>query len=226
VRNHATFRVEGEPHTTVHILVNDAEYSQVTLPEEGSADVTIDLSEFEDGGLVLHAYSVNNANGRSDLSEPLTVTKHTQGPSLSLEHLSFIISPAFDTGKAALLLPPGDYEQLYASHPQHGELASHAHMIVLPSISAIAVHAVDDLGNVTILEDITIAPQFGTHAYTDNLRAPSRLTQFSRRITAIVAAILILLLLLAVFVRVRIQHPALITHASLVILLAIMLFLL
>lgn len=101
--------------------------------------------------------------------------------------LAFIISPLFDSGNAAAILPDGP-------------------------ASTLTVHQAN------------LAPQFATDDTPDQLRAPSNMARLSRRMAASVAATVIVLLIIAVFVRIRVQRPALITHATAVAALALALF--
>ena len=106
-------------------------------------------------------------------------------------------------------------------------------LIVSPAFDSdrVAAHGVD--GNYVVSrlsefvsEGASIVPQFGQEIFRDDMAIGTQASSFSRRIILSIFIIMIALLSVAIVIRIRIQHPALITHASFVILLAFVFFLL
>lgn len=210
VQESVELNVTGTPDTTVHILANGEIVANTQL-ESDTGNLAVAISSLEDGEITLRAYAtgVDNEAQTSNLSNPITVTKDTTGPSLTGDDLSFVIAPAFDTTQTAVTVPQ----------------AGGQYIRVFDAISAQTLEAVDELGNKTTLENIRLAPQFDETLTNQELAAPRRMVQLSRRIAAIISAVVLMLLGAAIVIRIRIQHPALITHASFVVLLATILFL-
>lgn len=79
-------------------------------------------------------------------------------------------------------------------------------------------------GHTSTLKDISLTPEFYRSDAPDAFVAPAYFSQISHRVAASIFVIVTVLLSLAVFIRIRIQHPILIAHASLVLLLALTVF--
>lgn len=202
VQNSTTLSVTGIPGTTVTVLINGQVRVSKTI-ESLPDQVDIDLNNEPDGELALRAYA-----GNSQLSEPVVVTKDTSGPPLAIDQLPFVLMPAFDAAQAVVALPASGSERL----------------AFIETTSPQTIQVADEVGNITKAE-ILLAPHFDPTLTPQELAAPQRIVQLSRQITAVTLVILLALLSLAIFIRVRIQHPSLITHASLAIMLAAVLFL-
>lgn len=208
VQTTLALEVAGTPGTTISIVVNgEAVASTQLLAEIGH--IEFDISAFSDGELTARAYATGSGARTSGLSGPITVTKDTVGPVIAGEELAFVVGPAFDTAQAAVAVPHTGGERI----------------ALLDTTTPQMVEALDELGNTTALTDIRLTPQFDDTLTRQELRGPQRMSQLSRRIAAFVSVTLLILLGLAIIIRIRIQHPALIAHASLVVLLAAALFL-
>ncbi|MEX1111829.1 MAG: CAP domain-containing protein [Candidatus Andersenbacteria bacterium] len=219
----ATFAVEGEGGSIVHVLVNNQLRSSVTLPNTGTASKQIDFSDIPDGTIVLRVYATDSDGNASELSEPIAFEKDTAGPDISEEAVRFVIAPQFDHASASLLPLEGAISGSHIASGVRLELSDTPRLIT-PGVEGQLI-LTDERGNETTVELPVLLPQFDFELQDAELRGPSRITQLTRHITAGVLVALLILLIGAILVRIRIQHPALITHASFVILLAAVLFL-
>lgn len=209
VRGAIPLTVTGESGSQVQILANSQLRQAVTLPPAGTAAIELDLHDLPDGQITLRAQAQNTA-GVSHLSSPLVVTKDTAGPVLPPNSLAFIIGPATDQTLIAYKLPPGDYVT-----PNPGRWQA-----LTDWSQPFTVAVADEAGNTTTLADTSLAPQYATSAPAADLPTPARFSQLFRRLAIGLTLVIIMLLAAAILIRIRIQHPALIAHASLVALLA------
>lgn len=205
VQNSVELAVTASPNSSLTVLADGTTLTTKELANESSA-ITLDISSLKDGDITLQAYI--NGTISSPLSNSLTITKDTTGPSVASQDLIFAINPLFDIAQAAVTIPAADQERV----------------ILLDTASPQSVAIKDSLGNKTVISDITLTPILHETVDQSTLDAPNRMNQLSRRITATTLVILLVLLLLSILIRIRIQHPALIAHASFVILLAGVLF--
>ncbi len=222
----AAVQIQGDTDTIAHVLVNNQIRANVALGEDGVAVAQLDVSDLPDGELVLRVYGSDDQGNQSELSDPLVVAKDTTGPLVESDHLQFFVSPAFDTSRAAVIAPAGDYSELTYTQGDEVILPSGSSLTFLPSLEGVRASLIDDNGNATTLEKLSLAPAFATNPGSDELAAPERFNQLTRRLTAAILSVVMILLILAVVIRVRVQHPALITHATIVILLAAVMFVL
>ncbi|MEX1997484.1 MAG: CAP domain-containing protein [Candidatus Andersenbacteria bacterium] len=217
--------ITGEPGSTVHILINSQAYGRVVLGAQGEATWDLATDDFPDGTLTVRAYSTDYGGNQSQESEPLALLKDTVGPMVARENVSFIVFPATDDPHALLTLRGDSYEWVRVSYGSDTTTHEASDPIVVPITSqAIAIALVDDIGNTSVLGELSLQPQFASmpdHAY---LQPPARLSELTRHLTAAIFTAILILLILAILIRIRIQHPALIAHASLVLLLATVLF--
>ncbi|MBI1834048.1 MAG: hypothetical protein HYR90_04470 [Candidatus Andersenbacteria bacterium] len=201
--------IEGEGNSAITVLANGQAADTINLPPTGQATAAINISSIPDGAVVLRAYA-SGFGRQSELSEGVAITKDTTGPALAFADLSFVISPAFDTAQAAVSLPSVNGSQ----------------SIQLIDIrSTETLEARDEHGNVSVVDTTSLKPSFEETAQSAELRAPQRLLQVSRHMSVVVLIVLLVLLSMAIIIRIHVQHPALIMHASLAILLSSVLFL-
>lgn len=223
----AEVSVEGEPSSTVYLLVNSQTRADVVLDENGEATVSVPLTSFPDGSLVLRAYSTDSENNQSELSEALAFVKDTAGPSVEAQQLAFAVSPGFDRMQAALRVTGDDLAELELVGASRHPVTSGVSWIPFEiQTGPIEVKLLDTGGNETSIDHLSLLPEFFEEAPgADFQEAPARFNQLARRLSIAIVLSLAVLLVLAIAVRVRIQQPGLITHASFVILLAAVLFL-
>lgn len=207
--------VEGEPGSTVRILVNNQVKNNLYVPNGGTAVVHIDISALPEGTFFVRAYALDSASNESEFSETLALTKDTVGPLIDEKALAFALVPAFDKAQIALFIP-GE-EATVNGQPSGWKIVGAAQQ-------PISITLQDQFGNETVLKNLSFAPAFSSESASE-IRLPSHVQQFARRLSAALAAILVILLLLSVLIRIRVQRPALIAHASAVIALAFILFL-
>lgn len=204
-----SLNVSGDPNSTVYILANSSPTAHETLSEEGTTQLSVDVSDIADGPVVLRAYA-SSQGIQSELSEAVALTKDTTGPDIATSDLIFVLSPFFDTAKARVSIP---------TSPSNPDIR------ILDADKNQTLSVEDEFGNETVLENISLDPIFDTTLSKQELVAPRSIIAVSRRIAAGVLVALTLLLFLTIVVRIHIQKPALIANVSVVILLAGVLFL-
>jgi len=224
--NDASVTIFGEAGTTAHLLVNNQLRTSVQLPPGGQESTLVPLTNLPDGTLILRAYSSDAAGNNSVLSDPIAITKDTSGPEIAADQISYVVFPAFDLSAAALIKPDGEFEDLIITGDGQPLPASGDYPLV-PAAGNFTIDFQDNNRNSTRLADISLAPKFEyAYATEGELQSPRQITSLARRMTAVVLISVLCLLIIAIVIKIRIQHPALITHASLVVLLAAALFLL
>lgn len=225
IRDELELRIEGTPGMTVNILVNNQMRAKRTLDAAGISKLTMLLNDLPDGEIAVKAFAENAAGARSDYSASQVITKDTKGPQVEKEALAFIASPATDESVALLRVPEGDYTTVGVATDE-GQLIYNPEESVIVSLGKIASLVLSDaVGNVQVISSLTLAPSFYTERDAMYLENPARFSDLSQRVALTVAIIVLLLLTLAILIRINIQHPRMIAHASLVVLLAlIMLF--
>lgn len=224
VTNHVTLSVAGEPNTTAHFLVNNQAQGQVTLNNAGTAQHTLRLDDFLDGTIVVRAYGTDGAANQSDASAPLALTKDTQGPRLARSDVSFVVSPDASATTALVRFGSLSYQRATLEQNDQSRALGEGEVAVVNLASPLTLALTDHAGNRSVLEDIRLAPTFAMDSDQTYLAPPARFSQLARRLMATVFVTILILLLLCIMIRIRIQRPALIAHASLVLLLAASLF--
>ena len=215
VKNEIELEIEGEAGSTVTLLLNNQIRERVQLPESGTLKKDIDLAAQPEGTLVLRAYATDAAGNESEITKALALTKDTQGPRLAQHDLAFLLSPAISSGQAALRLPGNEAA---VDGKSEG-------WILAGSVEApLTIRLADSAGNVTELSDIKLGASFLPAQGGEQNLVPARANQIVRRIAGVVATALIVLLALAILIRIRVQRPALIAHASVIVLLAVLIF--
>lgn len=218
-------QIEGEPGSKVAVLLNNQVRGQVTLNASGKTEYSLALDEVPDGQLALRAYATDSVGNQSELSTIVSITKDTIGPQLAREQVSFIISPATDEPLAMAQLAAADIAAVTIT--QEGEeidTKTTAQVPIDTARGAFTLAIRDTTGNATTIENISLAPSFATEENQQYLAPPTRFSQLTRRLSASIAVTLAILLLLAILVRIRIQRPAMIAHATFVTVLAAALF--
>lgn len=216
VKEKVSVSIEGEAGSTVVLLLNNQIRERILLPASGTATTQLAVGTLPEGSFVVRAYATDAAGNESDMTQALAVTKDTQGPRLAQHDLAFLLSPAISSGQAALRLPGNDAE--IDGKTEGWILAGRVE-------APLTIRLADSTGNVTELADIQLGPSFLPAESGERAHVPARANQVVRRMAGAVAVTLIVLLLLAILIRIRIQRPALIAHASVVMFLAVLLFL-
>lgn len=212
VGNLVALRVDSDPDTNIHILVNQQDRLTLKTDQGGSLVTRLSLDAIPDGVLSLRAFA-SAGQRRSDLTSPLVITKDTSGPALSRENIQFVLAPSFDR-------PVFLYRVLGA-----GPETESSWVPVSGSYDSASISARDEVGNATTVNDIKLLPQFQSLETLHDLRVPEQVIRFSRRFIWTALAAMILLLLMAIIIRIQIQRPGMIGHASLVIFLGLLLLL-
>lgn len=218
--------LESESDATVHLTVNNEPQVNVPLSSAGKAIFALDLSAFEDGELAIRGWASDAAGNQSELSETLLLTKDTQAPDLARHELVFLISPVTELSDAAIFLPEATSVHVAVNQHSRELPISAGSWVHIPNVSdPLTISLTDSAGNTTLLPNIDIAPQFASAPDGSASTFQARFSALGRNVTASALVAVLLLLMLAVFVRIRIQHPDLITHATFVIALAAVLLL-
>ena len=92
--------------------------------------------------------------------------------------------------------------------------------VLIPLLQgALSITLRDEIGNLGETYEVLLTPQFA-HDSSQNLVPPRRLAQSARNITYAVILVVALLLGLTILIKFKIQRPALLSEASLVLVLA------
>lgn len=221
VQEHVQFFVEGEAGSTVHLVVDDAPVAHIPLSAQGKAIYSLDVSEFREGEFTVRGYASDDARNDSALSEPLTLIKDTQAPGVAREEVSFFVSPLTEAADIVMQVPNQEGIRVRLAQGldvYHGVAGS---FVRVPAITEpLTVAVADEAGNTKILPEFSVFPQFNTIPSQHVSASPAKFASLGRQLTATVLVVIMISLILAVVIRIRIQHPDLITHASFVILLA------
>jgi hypothetical protein len=226
VQQQASLLVTGEPGSTIFFLVNNQPQGSIVLPASGQTNSELSLGNLPDGTLVLRAYATDSAQNQSDSSTALAVVKDTLGPQLASDAISFIVSPTTDEPRVLVTVATDDQVvEISQGEQQHTFQISDP--IVLPFTSEALTLAVRDAaGNVSARHDVSLDPSYAINPDQVPFDSTAEFRRTTRLITAIIFIILLVLLSLTVLIKFRVQRATVISHASLVLLLAAFLFML
>jgi len=219
--------IEAESSTDVAVFVNDQEVIEVLIDVTGSVVQKIDLSQMADGDIALQAVATNESNVQSESSATIELVKDTEGPVVNDEGVAFILSPVTDQPSAILMVPSGEYTGLLITNEATEPLSIEAPLpplvtFLLPK-GKVSVLALDEVGNSSVISEVDLLPAIFTDRNMNYGVTSGGLNLAARRLIIAVAIIVLTLLGLAVIIRVRIQHPRMISHATMVLLLAVLL---
>lgn len=214
VKNEVEVTLQGEAGSRVSVLVNNQLRTVVTMPEAESAPVTLALSHIPDGPVVVRAYATDVSGNVSDISEPTLLAKDTVGPVIEDHALAFLLGSRFDAAVAAVRVPPGVVVRGVTD----------GWTVLSEANGEFTIVVQDEFGNATELPRLTLAPHLASDFELADVTAPARAQVLARRVAMGVAAALLVLLLLAILIHIRVQRFGLIVHTSLVILLALALW--
>lgn len=207
--------VSGDANSTAHILLNNQLYGNVNLPASGTANYTLNVTALGDGQLTIRAYATSQNSSASALSDPLVITKNTSIPANEPANIIALLSPVTDRATLAIR----------ATKPEETKITVTQNSVALPATTN-QWFVSQPSGTITvknstgrILANLDPAPQF-TKATPSSGNVPAVFSHLANRFIASTLVTLLILLILTIFIRIRIQHPALITHATFVILLA------
>lgn len=221
--NKVNFAIFGDKDSTINITVNNQYASTLTLKNGTSASYDLDISSFDDGKLAISAYAVNSDNKTSNKSTPIEIHKDATGPTIEKNELSFLLSPGTDTPEAIMYLPAGKYDQLDIKQSNKKLVSVKSPLPKFISFPVnqqqLQINAYDEIGNTSNVGQFSLLPAIFTERDITTTDHVHWLNDVSRRMLITVGLILLILLTLAVFIRIKIQHPKMITHTTLVILL-------
>ena len=211
----------------ISILVNNQLRTTVSLPAGGIKNVKFSVDDLPDGKLTVKAFSEDSYGNRSGLSTVLVANKDTKGPLIQEKGVSFIISPATDTPMLAIGIRSNEYASLEVSGGDgYSESYDPADWIVSPLLNGtMNVVLYDKTGNASVVNNTAISPAFHVERDATFMESPPRLSGFAKQIALISMLAIVLLLTSAIIIKVRIQHPRMIVSASVVLLLASIIFL-
>ncbi len=191
--DNAAFAITGDPGNAVELLIGNQERSRGTIPENGTIEIVLSSSSLPPGTVIARAIAKNNSGAASELSDPLAF--ENPKPLIASEY-SLLLSPAFDQQEFAL-----SYNDQLSS-PQ-----------VLSIHSPVAMNA----------QVISAAPSFTIKDTPDEKFFITAFLHASRKMAGIITLIVAILLTLALSIKMRARphHPALIAHASVIILFSI-----
>lgn len=225
VQNTLPISVEADREATVHFEVNGQALTTRVLHSELPVTYSLSVADLPDGNLSILAYTTTSLGGRSDASATLHATKDTAGPTLAVAQIPLVVSPRTDAAQMLVrpnLADTAAFEMVVAG-VTHSVSPLTDFITAIPS-AAIAATGIDEAGNRTTVHIATLTPSFATTTPAHELAAPKLLSQLTRRMASVIVVTLLILLFFAIIIRIRIQHAALITHTSLVILLASLFF--
>jgi uncharacterized protein YkwD len=227
VKNVIGLNVKGDAGKIVSILINNQVRMTTSLSADGIGSVKLNVKDLPDGELVIKAFSEDSEGVKSDLSTVLIANKDTQGPVIQERGVSFIISPATDTPTVAIGVLNDEYISLrVGGDNDYNELYEPADWVVSPLLDGtMNIALYDKAGNASIINDASISPSFYVERDTSFMNSSNRLSGLVKRVTLLSIIVILLLLSLAIIIKIRIQHPRMIVSASLVLLLASILFL-
>lgn len=187
----AIFRVEGDKQHAAILLIQNQQRSITTLPDSESQDITIPAKNLPPGTIVAKVFTRSVRGIESAASNPVSFTNPEPKPVEEVQH-SFALSPAFDQQQISLVGASSEHWQLFSLN------------------SPIAIDA----------QVVSALPAFATKVDDSGTSFAASIVHATRQTTSLILVTVACLLMLAVIIKIRHQHPALIMHASLVILLA------
>lgn len=220
----------AEPGSEVHVQINQTEVANLTIGELGYAQQEIDLRQFADGQLELTAWAENSDGLASEITSAWKLSKDTTGPNVDQDGLLFIISPETDAPKAELVVPPGEFVKLTVAVGSQliaqADLPAQSNLVFPLPAGTLEVSVLDEIGNRSVAGIVDLNPSIFTERSNNNsVISAYPFNTIARRLIIAITLMIVTLLLLAVMIKIRIQHPRMITHATLVILLAAILLL-
>ncbi len=186
-----TFTITGESASTAMLFIENQERTSGTIPPEGTLTVTLASSSLPSGTLIARAVAKNDAGNESDPSNPISFTNPKP---LAATDYSLLLSPLFDQEEFALLY--------------RGQEAAPQLFSVRSSIA-------------TTAHVISAAPSFAIQGSTDEKMFTAAFLHGSRLAAGIITLIVAFLLAFTILIKIRVQHPALLAHASVIILFAL-----
>ncbi len=214
-----TVTADTEANTSVRFLVNNVLLAQAA---GAKPTVTLDLHQFADGELQIEAVAEDSAGNTSERSNAVRLNKDSTAPALAEAAVSFLLGPQTDRPVVLASITSREVAQVRLQGAEGWQSIPLTGPIVVPLQSGpTALALTDSVGNSSEpLSLATLLPAYTVTADTDFVAPPSRFNRVSRWLMGSVLILITLLLSLAIFVRISIQRPALIAHASLVLVLA------
>ncbi|MEX2055132.1 MAG: hypothetical protein WD972_03025, partial [Candidatus Andersenbacteria bacterium] len=221
IQDQLTLPLEGEPGSRVYVLINNAAVGSTTLNDKGQGQLSLAVTQVPDGVLSVRAYAADGTRNLSEHSPAITLIKDTQGPELTREGIAFLLSPVTDSVESLITLDQTEFTRLTLVQSEaERETTPGAAPLVAAATTPFTVTVFDNAGNPTEVKDVSLAPRFSIDQNQTYSAAPTRFSQLTRRLTASIFVSILLLLIVAIIIRIRIQRPIMIAHASFVLLLA------
>lgn len=213
---------DSESDSSLHFVTN-GQPRDAKLLTDGTYEVPI--SDMADGVLEISAFSTDESGNKGPMSGVIKITKDTEGPRLTPEGIRAIVGPTTDQPLFLTTIDAAADEKILIQ--EGDEVYEYAPNSAIELTSAAATLRIRDVaGNESAPLVISFLPDVQYNEQQNYMAPPARLSRAARMIIGIISVIIFFLLLLAIIIRVRIQHPALIAHASFVLLLAGILLLL
>lgn len=221
VQDTVSLSIAGEAKSQAHVLVNNQARGVAPLDADGNATFNLNIKDIPDGAITIRAYATDAADNKSGLSEPVLLAKDTTGPLLAREAVSYVLSPMTDSPQWLVTIRAEDISTIAVARGSEKYSFAGGTRFVLPvSAAPLTLTATDAAGNTSAPYEVTLQPQFTTDNDVTAQTPPAQFNRLTRRLTATVFLVVLILLSLAVLIKIRIQHPTLIGHAALVLLLA------
>lgn len=213
-----TVSADVEPDSTVGFMVNN---KLIASTPSANKSTTLDLTEFADGELQIDAFASDAAGNMSGRSNALRLTKDTAAPGLTQSDVTFLLSPTTDEPLAMGTITQVESTAVRLQAVDGWQTIALKGPLVFPLYGGPTALALSDtVGNFSEPLSLQLLPTYAVSSETDYIDPPSRINQASRWIMTAAFIIVAILLSLAIFVRISIQRPMLIAHASLVLVLA------
>lgn len=222
----ATVTITGELNSTIHILLNNQERVLVRITTDQTIAQPIDISGLPDGVITLRAYASDTAKNISATSNVVSLTKDTTAPELAQSGIYGLLSPQTDQPQIALYISSSETSSgtIKRADAVASIFTTTEPAFVDPLITTTIVLN-DHANNASPAYKLQLLPTFQQEADTSFISPSSRFSRGARIFAAVTFIIILFLLSLAILIRFSQQRLALITHASLVLFLALIIFL-
>ncbi len=227
VADTAQVSIQAEAGTTLEVLANDTVVQRIAALTDKITVTEITLAEIPDGLVTLTATATDAAGNTSPASAAVTVTKDTTGPRIDEAGLKFMLTIQTDNPQWWMIWSDdnGAIRAIWRSESETYEFTQEERMLIPFRNESLTLSLFDEAGNESVIKTISLAPVYNNETNQDFVATPAKFNRAVRIMTTIIFVIVLILLSLAIIIHIRIQRPALIAHASLVLVLAAVLIL-